>query len=109
MNQIQLQEKKTLYKARIIAASKRVRRSETNRNIWLVGSSNPKTPNRFYCVRWDEELDCFVCDCKAFEFSIGICKHILACAIFEGSDEASSGQTVSFVDTGVTEQLQRQK
>ena len=108
MNQLQIQENKILDKARIIAASKRVRRSEANRNIWLVGSSNPKTPIRFYCVMWDEELDCFVCDCKAYEFSTGICKHVLACAIYEGSDEASfdenRAQTVSFRDTGVTKQ-----
>jgi hypothetical protein len=87
MNQIQIQEKKTLDKARIIAASKRVRRNAANPKIWLVGSSNPNTPNRFYCIKWEEELDCFVCDCKAYVFSLGVCKHILACAIFEGSNE----------------------
>lgn len=82
--QIQIQERKdrTLDKARLIAASKRVRRSKVNRNIWLVGSGNVKTPNRFYCVKWNEELDCFMCDCKAFEFSSdNTCKHILACSI----------------------------
>ena len=84
MNRVQIQENKTLDKARIIAASKKVRRSEANPKIWLVGSSNPKTAKRFYCVGWDEELDCFVCDCKAFEFSTSICNHILACAIYEG-------------------------
>lgn len=86
MNQIQIQER-TLDKARIIAAAKRIRRCEANRNIWLVGSGNPKTPTRFYCVTWDEELDYFICDCKAFEFSSdNRCKHVYASAIFEGSN-----------------------
>jgi hypothetical protein len=84
-NQIQLQEKKTLDKARIIAASKKVRRSEANPMIWFVGSSNPKTSTRFYCVRWDEELDAFICDCAAFGFTGPTpCKHIYACVIYEG-------------------------
>lgn len=89
MNQvIQIQENKTLDKALIIAASKRVRRSEA-RNIWLVGSGNLKTPRKFYCVRWDEELDGFICDCKAYKFSTEFCcKHILACAVFEGSNNS---------------------
>jgi hypothetical protein len=84
--QIQMvQENKTLDKARLIAAAKRVRRSQANRNIWLVGSGNPKTRNKFYCVLWDKELDCFMCDCKAFEFSPdNTCKHVLACSLYEG-------------------------
>ena len=91
MNQIQIQneraKEKTLDKARIIAASKKVRRSEANPQIWLVGLSNPKVATRFYCVKWMHELDCFACDCKVYEFSLGVCKHILACAIYEGSNE----------------------
>lgn len=82
MNQIQIQqENKTLDKARIIAASKRVRRT-SNHRIWIVSSQS--TEHKFYRIIFDEELDCFVCDCKACEFSMGVCKHILACAIFEG-------------------------
>ena len=89
MNQIiQIQQEnstKTLDRARLIASAKRVRRSEVNRNIWLVGSGNPKTPKRFYIVKWNEVLDCFECDCKAFAFSCPTpCKHVFACAIYEG-------------------------
>ena len=89
MNQIQIQEiskkERTIDKARLIAAAKRVRHSEANRNIWLVGSGSPKTPTKFYCVKWKEELDCFMCDCKAFQSSSdNICNHVYACAIYEG-------------------------
>ena len=89
MNQIQIQYKqsKTLDKASIIAGSKRIRRSEANRNIWLVGSGNPKTPTRFYCVMWHQELDEFICDCPAFTFDMTVpCCHIYAVAIYEGSN-----------------------
>ena len=90
MNQvIQIEERtnKSLDKARIIAASKRVRRSEVNRNIWLVGSGNPKTPKKFYRVMYDDDVDSFMCDCKAFELSsLNACKHVLACAVYEGSN-----------------------
>jgi hypothetical protein len=59
MNQLKtIQEEtknRTLDKARLIAAAKRVRRSEANRNIWLVGSGNPKTPTKFYCVMWNDK------------------------------------------------------
>jgi hypothetical protein len=88
-NQIQVQQEsrkeRILDKAQLIAAAKRVRRSQCNRNIWLVGSGNPKTPTRFYCVQWNEELDGFMCDSKAFGFSPdNTCKHILACSLYEG-------------------------
>lgn len=87
MNQLQTiqQENRTLDKARLIASAKRVRRCVTNRNIWLVGSGNPKTPKKFYCVTWDEELDSFICDCPHFSHRVETCKHILACAIYEGN------------------------
>jgi hypothetical protein len=89
MNQLQtiqeIKKERTLDKARLIAAAKRVRRSECNRNIWLVGSGNPKTPTRFYRIMWNEEIDCFMCDCKSFGFSPdNTCKHILACSLYEG-------------------------
>ena len=66
MNQIQIQENKTLDKARVIAASKRVRRctTEKSRNIWLVGSGNPKTPRKFYKDIYDKSLDDFMFDCN---------------------------------------------
>jgi hypothetical protein len=61
MNQIEIQQQirkeRIVDKAQVIAAAKRVRRSQCNRNIWLVGSGNPKTPTRFYCMTWNEELD----------------------------------------------------
>ena len=80
MSQIQIQENKVLDKARVIAASKRVRRftTEESRNIWLVGSG------RFYKAIYDEHLDDFICDCKAFEFTLEPCKHVYACSIHEG-------------------------
>ncbi|MGH9983570.1 MAG: hypothetical protein ACRD8W_06395 [Nitrososphaeraceae archaeon] len=90
MNQIQeiqqeIRKERTLDKAQVIAAAKRIRRSQANRNISLVGSGNPKTPTKFYRVMWDEQLDCFMCDCKAFEFSSdNTCKHIYACSFYEG-------------------------
>jgi hypothetical protein len=48
----------------IIATSKRVRRTANNR-IWCVQSENSKTPNVFHGVMFDDDLDCFVCDCLA--------------------------------------------
>lgn len=83
--QQEIRKELTLDKARIIAAAKRVRHSEANRNIWLVGSGNPKTPKTFWCVMWNEELDGFMCDCPAFQFSSdNTCKHIYACSFYEG-------------------------
>jgi len=96
MNQLQTiqKENKTLDKARLIAASKRVRRFQTeeSRIIWLVGSGNPKTPTRFYRVMLDETTDAFVCDCPYFTYNeeAQTCKHILACAIFEGNSSNGS-------------------
>lgn len=89
MSQIEIQERseKTLDKARLIASAKRVRRSSVkeSKNIWLVGSGNPKTPKTFWCVMWNKELDGFMCDCPAFQFSPdNTCKHILACSLYEG-------------------------
>jgi hypothetical protein len=89
MNQIEIQQEirkeRTLDKARVIATAKRVRRSQCNRNIWLVGSGNPRTPTKFYCVQWNDIADCFMCDCPAFGFSSDYtCKHIYSCAFAEG-------------------------
>jgi hypothetical protein len=90
MNQIEIQEirkERTLDKAKVIAAAKRVRRSQANPSIWLVGSGNPRTPTKFYCVQWNDIADCFMCDCKAFAFSSdnpNTCKHVYACAMHEG-------------------------
>lgn len=82
--QQEIRNERTLDKARVIAAAKHVRRYmlEGNRKIWLVGSQS--TPKKFYCVTWDEMLESFVCDCKAFQFSAdNTCKHIYSCAIYE--------------------------
>lgn len=91
MNQIQIQDErkkiKTLDRARIIATSKHVRRCDANRKIWCVQSENQCTPSKFYRVMYDDDLEDFVCDCKAFEFNFGnACKHICAYAVFEGSN-----------------------
>lgn len=83
---IQLRKEKVLAKARLIASTHRIKRSTVNesRNIWLVGSGNPKTPNKFYCVSYDKELDSFYCECPAYSFSKdNTCKHILATSMHE--------------------------
>ena len=91
MNQVQIQEKqqeqrqRMLAKADFLVANKRVRRSTVKEslNVWMVSSYS--TPKNWYVVRWIEQLDCFMCACKAFEFSSeGMCLHIAACTIFEG-------------------------
>lgn len=92
MNQTQqIQEKqqtrqaRMLEKANILVQNKRVRRSpcKESRNVWTVSSYS--TAKKWYVVRWNEEFDCFMCACKACEYSSdNTCFHILACAIFEG-------------------------
>jgi hypothetical protein len=94
MNQIQIQDKKTKYdrtiqKGLFITSTKRVRHSDANRKIWLVGSGNPRTPKRFYAVIWDEQLDAFLCDCPDFQHNCVIedlCCHIMAAAFHEGDE-----------------------
>ena len=74
-----------LDEANFLVQNKRVRRSDVkeSRNVWMVGTYS--TPKRWYVVKWDKELDCFICACKAFDFSQeGICLHVAACAIYEG-------------------------
>lgn len=69
--------------------AKRVRHSDANRKIWLVGSGNPKTPRKFYCVMWSEFLQAFVCDCADFTYNAlpgDTCVHILACGFHEGGE-----------------------
>jgi hypothetical protein len=97
MNQVQTlrkgeSEENRLEKAYLVVSSKIIRRCEANRNFWFVGSSssnnNPKTPKKFYLVKFDQKLDAFVCDCKAYEFLCSEpCKHIIACTIFERSND----------------------
>jgi hypothetical protein len=77
-------------KATSIVASKRVRRT-SNRHIWIVSSGNPKTPNKWYCVQWSEEVEAFLCDCPAFMYCPAedregkpYCCHLLAAALLEG-------------------------
>ena len=92
MNQIAIQEKqqtrqaRMLDKANLLVSNKRVRRSPCaeSRNVWMVSSYS--TAKKWYVVRWNEEINGFVCPCKAFEFSSdNMCLHITACAIYEGS------------------------
>lgn len=89
-SKISKSKQRLLDKANAIATSNngsRVRRCIANRNIWMVGSGNPKTPNRFYCVTFDNMIDAFVCDCQAYRYNKEgePCVHIVACAIHEGS------------------------
>lgn len=78
MNQIQIQEKKSKHSERafqkglFIARARRVIHSDANRKIWLIDSGNPRTPKKFYCVIWDEELDAFLCDCPDFRYNCAI-------------------------------------
>jgi hypothetical protein len=88
--QIQTQEGQhgRLEKANFLVANNKIRRSPCadSRNIWMVSSYS--TAKKWYVVRWNEELDGFICGCKAFEYSSdNICLHILACSIFEGTEE----------------------
>ena len=86
--QKQIQQERMLDKANYLVANRKVRRSPCaeSRNLWMVSSYS--TPKKWYVVRWNEEFDCFMCACKAFKFSSdNTCLHILACAIFEGSND----------------------
>ena len=63
-----------------IVNTKRIRKHKNN--IFCVQSANEKTPNDFYVVTYDTELDSLMCSCKAFEYSKNnVCKHILSIAI----------------------------
>jgi hypothetical protein len=69
LNQIQMfknsnKKKSVVDKDNMIATSKRVRRT-ANHRIWFVQSENPKASNVFYRVMFNDDLDCFVCDCLA--------------------------------------------
>jgi hypothetical protein len=86
MNQVQIQrqtikEERMLEKAEAIAETKRIKRH--GKNVWCVQSANERTPNDFYVVTYDTLLDAFMCTCKAFSFSTGMCKHLCAVALFE--------------------------
>jgi hypothetical protein len=87
MSQLQIQEKieqgdRMVVKAKAIARARHV--SRIDRNVWTVKSQSQRDEKNFYVVTFDTALDAFMCTCKAFEFSTGICKHVLACAFFEG-------------------------
>ena len=82
--QTQARQARMLDKANFLVSNRRVRRSHCaeSRNVWMVGSYS--TPKKWYIVKWNEDLDCFTCACKAFEYSAGLCLHIAACTLFEG-------------------------
>jgi hypothetical protein len=89
MNQIQIQEKtrekRMLEKAIALVEREKATRSSCakSRNLWMVGSYS--TAKKWYVVRWNEELKCFMCACRAFEFSSNnMCLHIAAVALYEG-------------------------
>jgi hypothetical protein len=71
----------TYSKGKVIAVSKSIHKSSAG-NIWMVEGSKAGS---FYRVMYDEILVGFICDCKAFEYGMLNCKHILACAIQEVS------------------------
>ena len=82
IQQKQIQEQRMLDKANFLVANKRIRRSpyKESKNIWIVARWTPK---KWYVVRWNEELDAFMCACKAFEYSAaGSCIHIFAAGIY---------------------------
>jgi hypothetical protein len=80
----QTRKQRMLGKANFLMQNNKVRRStcKESRNVWMVSSYS--TPKKWYVVKWNEELDCFTCGCKSFEFSEGLCLHIAACTLFEG-------------------------
>jgi hypothetical protein len=71
--------KSTYSKAEVIAVSRSIHKSSKG-NVWMVEGSKAGS---FYRVMYDEEFQQFVCDCKAFEYGMLNCKHILACAIHQ--------------------------
>jgi SWIM zinc finger len=89
MNQLQIQEEKRkqtiLEKAQEIAASGKVKK--VGNNLWHVISSNEKTPGFVYDVMFDYTLVCFTCSCPHYQRRLEYCKHILACAFFEGTEK----------------------
>jgi hypothetical protein len=88
--QNKLKQERKIRKALLISRTKRVRYLDADRKIWLVQSGNPKTPKKFYCVVWDEELEAFICDCPDFQYNCAIgdlCCHICAAALKEGGGE----------------------
>lgn len=72
-----------LERAKVIASQKNtiVRKMH---NLWLVRSSNPKTPEIVYDVCFEYALDCFTCTCPHYEHTSEICKHIVSAALYEG-------------------------
>lgn len=86
MNQLQIRteqrEQRMLDKANFLVANKRIRRSpcKGSKNIWIVVRSNPK---KWCVVRWNEELDAFMCDCKVFEYSAAAgCIHFFSADVY---------------------------
>lgn len=86
MNQvIQIQQgttDKVISKAKVIATSRRIRRSESNPMIWCVQSETQE--NKFYCVRYDDAIGTLMCDCTYFRHKLLECKHLYAVALKEG-------------------------
>jgi SWIM zinc finger len=74
MNQTDRRKMSTYGKARVIAASREIVRSQCG-PMWSIESEN--SPGHFYKVVYlDEEV---ICDCPAFEYGmIDTCKHILS-------------------------------
>jgi hypothetical protein len=87
---VRKRRKRILAKAQAIAGTKRIKRH--GNNVWCVQSGNPKTPNDFYVVTFDTLLDALMRTCKAFEFSTGMCKQILAIAIAKKAEEEKRGR-----------------
>ena len=89
MNQTQIQQRKEdriLAKAKYIVENKRIIKHVSN--IWCVQSGNDKTPEVFYCVMFDKELDCLTCDCKDFSIrgATRPCCHICSVALWEANN-----------------------
>ena len=78
-------EQRAVAKGEAIARAGRVHKTRVN-GVYVVGSGNPNTPEKWYVVSFDEKFDCFVCDCPAWAYNnaTGVCCHVLAACIAEG-------------------------
>jgi hypothetical protein len=83
--QEQTKDQRAAEKGETIANAGRVHKTRVN-GVWVVGSGNPRTPEKWYVVSFDQKLDCFICDCPAWAYNegTGFCCHALACCFMEG-------------------------
>jgi hypothetical protein len=91
MNQViqeqSTKEQRVAVKGEAIANAGRVHKTRVN-GVYVVGSGNPRTPEKWYVVSFDSKEDRFVCTCPAWAHdsnATAICCHVLACCYKEGN------------------------